>query len=222
MRSNKYMVLLVLDGATNLLWATVQSSLNNKETIQCLGNWTDGNNCMPKAIAGDEAFFSEDFLTYYRTHGIKECPCGARTPWPNRAETAVRLFKRQWQLMTKSLEDDRFKGVTIREAIKRTVWARNAQLTISGYCPVEIATGRRPPELLDIETSDPAQLSVDPLAEDRTQQELQRLALKAHQEARQSQDLRHDMAKRTMPSDGPYKPGDKVFAWSAPRLHQRR
>ena len=222
MRSNKYMVLLVLDGATNLLWATVQSSLNNKETIQCLGNWTDGNNCMPKAIAGDEAFFSEDFLTYYRTHGIKECPCGARTPWPNRAETAVRLFKRQWQLMTKSLEDDRFKGVTIREAIKRTVWARNAQLTISGYCPLEIATGRRPPELLDIETSDPAQLSVDPLAEDRTQQELQRLALKAHQEARQSQDLRHDMAKRTMPSDGPYKPGDKVFAWSAPRLHQRR
>ena len=75
---------------------------------------------------------------------------------------------------------------------------------------------RRPPDLLDIETSDPAQLSVEPLAEDRTQQELQRLALRAHQEARQSQDLRHDMAKRTMPSDGPYKPGDKVFVWSSP------
>ena len=171
---------------------------------------------MPKVIVGDEAFFSEDFLTYYRTHGTKECPCGARTPWPNRAETAVRLFKRQWQLMTKSLEDDRFKGVTIREAIKRTVWARNTQLTISGYSPLEIATGRRPPDLLDIETSDPAQLSVEPLAEDRTQQELQRLALRAHQEARQSQDLRHYMAKRTMPSDGRYKPGDKVFVWSAP------
>ena len=24
------------------------------------------------------------------------------------------------------------------------------------------------------------------------------------------------MAKRTMPSDGPFKPGDKVFVWSAP------
>ena len=58
--------------------------------------------------------------------------------------------------MTKSLEDDRFKGVTIREAIKRTVWARNIQLTINGYSPLEIATGRRPPDLLDIETSDPA------------------------------------------------------------------
>ena len=53
------------------------------------------HNCMPKAIVGDEAFFQEDFLTYYRTHGIKECPCGSRTPWPNRAESAVRLFKRQ-------------------------------------------------------------------------------------------------------------------------------
>ena len=41
------------------------------------------------------------------------------------------------------------------------------------------------------------------------------MALKAHQEARQSADLRHDMAKRTMPSDGPYKPGD-IFVWSAP------
>ena len=25
-----------------------------------------------------------------------------------------------------------------------------------------------------------------------------------------------DMATRTMPSDGPYKPGDKVFVWSSP------
>ena len=69
---------------------------------------------------------------------------------------------------------------------------------------------------MGIETADPAQLSVEPLAEDRTQQELQRLALKAHQEARQAADLRHDMAKRTMTSDGPYKPGEKVFVWSAP------
>ena len=91
--------------------------------------------------------------------------------------------------MFKSLEGDRFKGVTVREALKRTVRARNTQLTVSGCSPLEIATGR----------SDPAQLIVEPLAENRTQQELQTLALKAHQEARQAADLRHDMAKRTMP-----------------------
>jgi len=210
------MVLLVLDGTSNLLWATAQNSLSNKETIQALRSWTAEHNCMPKATVGDEAFFHEDFLTYYRTHGNKECPCGSRTPWPNRAESAVRLFKRQWQIMSKNLEDARFRGVTVREAVKRTVWPRNTQLTISGYSPLEIATGRRPPDLLDVETSDSARLSVEPLAEDRTQQELQRLALKAHQEARQAADLRHDMAKRTMPSDGPYKPGDKVFVWTSP------
>ena len=64
LRKNKYMALLVLDGATNLLWATAQNSLNNKETIQALRLWTDEHNCMPKAIVGDEAFFQEDFLTY--------------------------------------------------------------------------------------------------------------------------------------------------------------
>ena len=37
LRSNKYMVLLVLDGATNLLWAAAQSSLSNKETINVRG-----------------------------------------------------------------------------------------------------------------------------------------------------------------------------------------
>ena len=161
--------------------------------------WTDENHCTPKAIVGDEAFFQEDFLTSYRTHRIKECPCGPRTPWPTRAESAVRLFKRQWQIMSKNLEEDRFRGVTVREAVERAVWARNTQLAVSGYSPLEIATDKRPPDLLDIETSDPAQLSVDPLPEDRTQQELQRLALKAHQEARQSADLRHDMARGTMP-----------------------
>ena len=74
LRKNKYMVLLVL---------AAQNSLSNKETIQALRLWTDEHNCLPKAIVGDEAFFQENFLTYYGTHGIKECPCGSRTPWPN-------------------------------------------------------------------------------------------------------------------------------------------
>ncbi len=82
-----------------------------------------------------------------------------------------------------------------------TVWTRNTQLTIGGYSPLEVATGRRPPDLLDVETANPEHLA------------LHRLALIAHQEARQSADLRHDMARRTMPSDGPYKQGDEVCYW---------
>ena len=117
--------------------------------------------------------------------------------------------------MTKSLEEPRFKDITVREAVEKTVWARNTQFTTSGYSPLEIATGRRPPDLLDVETSDPAQLSTEPLPEDRIEQELQRLALRARQEPCQAADLRHDMARRTMPSDGPDKPGEKVFVWMA-------
>ena len=127
----KKYVVLVLDGATNLLWATAQNSLDKKETLVHLREWNEQNNCIPKAIVGDEAFFS--FNEYYKFHGIKGLPCGPRTPWPDSAETAVRLFKRQWSLVTKSSEgDERFNGVTIRQAVKMTVWARNAQLTISG------------------------------------------------------------------------------------------
>ena len=56
LRKGKYVVLLVLDGASNLLCATAQTSLSNKETIQALRLWTDENLRMPKAIVGDEAF----------------------------------------------------------------------------------------------------------------------------------------------------------------------
>ena len=214
LKKKKYVVLLVLDGATNLLWATAQNSLDKKETLTHLRSWNEQNNCIPKAIVGDEAFFSDEFLEYYKFHGIKDLPCGPRTPWPNRAETAVRLFKKQWIYMAMSLEgDERFNGVTIRQAVKMTAWARNTQLTISGYSPLEIATGRRPPDLFDVETANPEQLTSEPPEEDVSTLALQRLALRAHQEARQAADLRHDMARRTMPSDGPYKQGDEVFYW---------
>ena len=132
----------------------------------------------------------------------------------NRAETAVSLFKRAWVCVAKSLEDEVYiDKVIVRQAVKKVVWARNCQLTVSGYSPLEIATGRRPPDLFDIESSTPEQLSSEPSEEDRTIFQLQRIALKAHQEARKAMDLRKDLARRAMPSDGPYSPGDKVFVW---------
>jgi len=55
-----------------------------------LREWNEQNKCIPKAIVGDKAFFSDKFNEYYKFHGIQALPCGPRTPWPNRAETAVR------------------------------------------------------------------------------------------------------------------------------------
>ena len=62
LHKNKYIILLVLDGATNLLWATAQKDLIDQTTIQALRQWSDENNCVPKAIVGDEAFFTELLL----------------------------------------------------------------------------------------------------------------------------------------------------------------
>ena len=138
---------------------------------------------MPKGVVGDQGFFQDMFMDFCKFHGVTPYPCGPSTPWRNRAETAVRLFKRAWVYVAKSLEDEVFVDeVTVRQAVKKVVWARNCQLTVSGYSPLESATGRRPPDLFDVETSTPEQLSSDPPEEDRTMLQLQRIALKAHRD----------------------------------------
>ena len=213
-RTKAYLALVIIDGASNLLWATALTNLEAPETLRAFRQWTEENNCVPKGIVGDQAFFTPQFMSYYKFHGITPYPCGPRTPWPNRAETAVRLFMRTWSIMAKALADEGYaERVTVRQAVKKVAWARNCQLTVSGYSPLEIATGRRPPDLLDVETSTPEQLSANPPEEDRTTLDLQRIAMRAHQEARQSIDLRRDLARRVMPSDGPYQKGDRVFVW---------
>ena len=209
-----YLALVIIDGASNLLWATALTSLEAPETLGAFPQWTEENNCVPKGAVGDQAFFTDQFMAYYKFHGITPFPCGPRTPWPNRAETAVRLFKRTWSIMAKALADEGYaEKVTARQAVKKVAWARNCQLTVSGYSPLEIATGRRPPDLFDVETSIPEQLSANPSDEDRATLELQRIAMRAHQEARQSLDLRKDLDRRVMPSDDPYQKGDRVFVW---------
>ena len=78
--------------------------------------------------------------------------------------------------MAKPLADEGFaEKVTVHKAVKKVAWARNCQLTVSGYSSLEIAIGR-PPDLFDVETSSPEQLSVEPANEDRTTLELRRIA----------------------------------------------
>jgi hypothetical protein len=86
-------------------------------------------------------------------------------------------------------------------------------LTISGHTPLELAHGRRPPDLRNYETSSPEELTNDPLVEDKIDRIGRKLPLKSHLEARQAEDLRLDLAKHVRPSDGPFKSGDRVFFW---------
>ena len=67
--------------------------------------------------------------------------------------------------------------------------------------------------MFDLETASPEQLTTDPSQLDQDIQTLQRIALRAHQEARQLADLKHDLAKRVKPSEGPFLTGQKVSVW---------
>ena len=49
----------------------------------------------PKAICAGIAFHQpQDMQAFHRMHNVKRLPAGRHTPWPNRAEMGVRLFKK--------------------------------------------------------------------------------------------------------------------------------
>ena len=49
----------------------------------------------PKAIFADMAFHHpHDLQAFYRMRNVKRLPTGPHSPWPNRAEMGVRLFKK--------------------------------------------------------------------------------------------------------------------------------
>ena len=49
----------------------------------------------PKAVCADMAFHRpHDMQAFCRMFNVKRLPTGPHTPWPNRAEMGVRLFKK--------------------------------------------------------------------------------------------------------------------------------
>ena len=56
-----YLALVIIDGASNLLWATALTSLEAPETLGACREWTEENNCVPKGIVG---FFRPQFMSY--------------------------------------------------------------------------------------------------------------------------------------------------------------
>ena len=49
----------------------------------------------PKAIGADMAIHQpHDMQAFFRMHNVKRFVTGPHTPWPNRAEMGVRLFKK--------------------------------------------------------------------------------------------------------------------------------
>ena len=126
-------IFVILDGATNLPWARAQPDERNETTLQSLRDWMDQYQCRPRGILADMAFSHPTFERFYRFHGVRFYSTGPRTPWPNRAETAIRVFKRQYQFLTQFLQEyPTIPNPTLEQVVQKCVWARNNQLTVSG------------------------------------------------------------------------------------------
>ena len=133
-------------------------------------------------------------------HNVKRLPTGPHTPWPNRAEMGVRLFKKFLSALVdtapKHLDETTLSQITPAQLMRKTVTVRNTQVTLSGKTPMELATGRRPRDLMDSASMDPEQPTSTPTKQDFLNEEIQKLAMKTHFEVQQREDVRRDLAKR--------------------------
>ena len=136
--------------------------------------------CTPKTIRADMAFQSNEMKSFYEYYGIRPMPTGPHTPWPNRAESAVRLLKHHLSNLLVEVErDPSLVNVTPRSLAKKAAWARNSTATYAGKTPLELAFGRRPRDVVSIENSTPSQLTAELSPSELTDRQLQKLVTKS-------------------------------------------
>ena len=66
-RTSQCLVLLVIDVATNLLWATALATLEVPDTLSALRLWIEESNCTPNGTVGDQASFQDSFMDLKRS-----------------------------------------------------------------------------------------------------------------------------------------------------------
>ena len=213
--ASKLVFLLIYDGATTLTTAYPVQTKSEKETISCLLDYFETYQLSPKYLVADMAFMGSEMEAFYNRKNIVPISLGPATPWPNRAEAGVRLFKKQVDLMLKTIgETPALADVTYRQLLRQACLARNTMVTFGGVTPIEMAFGRRPADVVGPDTQNPAELTADVPAPEASVKALRHVAMKAYLEARQSADLRQDIASRLRLSDGPFVPGDRVYYWT--------
>ena len=86
-------------------------------------------------------------------------------------------------------------------------------VTDEGVTPFKLAFGRRPADLIQLAVATPTQLTIDRNEEELTAIQIKQLSKQAFQEARQSEDIRRDLAQNLRISSKPLQVKDKVFYW---------
>ena len=90
-------VFVILDGATTLLTVEAVTTTQEVENITVFRNYFDQYHLGPKSVVVDQAFMTREH--FYQSLDITPISLGPNTPWPNRAEAAVRLLKAQLKIM---------------------------------------------------------------------------------------------------------------------------
>ena len=133
----------------------------------------------PKAICADMAFhLPHDMQAFYRMHNIQRFLLDPHTPWPNRAEMGVRLFKK-------------FLSALLDRASKNLDQTTLAQITPAQLMR-KAATVRNPAFMK------PEQQTSTSTKQNLLNEEIQKflLATKTHFEIQQREDIRRDLAER--------------------------
>ena len=150
-------------------------------------------------------------------HNVKRIPTGPHSPWPNRPETGVRLFKKFLLALvdtaSKNLHQTTLAQITLAQMMPKAATVRNTQVTLIGKTPMELAMGRKPRDLLDPASMSPEQLTSTPTKQDFLNEEIQKLAMQTHLELQQREDIRRDLAERMkfVPLD--LRAGEHVLLW---------
>ena len=155
----------------------------------------------PKVICADMAFHPpHDRQAIYRMHNVKRLPTRPNTPWPNRAEMCVRLFKKFLSALvdiaSKNLDQTTLSQITPAQLMRKAARVRNTQVTLSGKRPMESAMGKRPRDFMDPAAMNPEQLTSTPTKQDLLHEEILKLAMMTNLEVRQREDILRDLAER--------------------------
>ena len=102
----------------------------------------------------------------------------------------------------------------MRTLLREACWARNVSCTYGGKTPIELAFGRRPPDVVTLENSNPAQLTEKPLHADEIVNKVRNLAMQSYLKARQSEDLGNDLEGSLTFTGGPFHPKDKAWYYA--------
>ena len=210
--------LIVLDGATSHLTAYPCKSTSPSEVISKLHEWIDTFQMNPKAICADMAYHQpHDIQAFYRMHNVKRLPTGPHTPWPNRAEMGVRLFKKFLSALvdtaSKNLDQTTLSQITPAQLMRKAATVRNTQVTQSGETPMELAMGRRLRDLLDPASMNPEQLTSTPTKQNLLIEEIQKLAIITHLKIQQREDILQGLVERMKFVPPDLRAGENVFYW---------